>query len=87
MMAGGVGADMQSVRDGRVRPALGQERGYLELAAGKTVSVLQVRQAVLSCAVAALAASLFLELPAQLPHLPQRFAQLTEQQLAISPQI
>jgi hypothetical protein len=30
---------------------------------------------------------LFLKLPPQLPHLPHRFAQLTEEQLAVSPEI
>jgi hypothetical protein len=87
MMAGCVGADMQSVRDRGVRPALRQQRGNLELSPGKPVFVLQVRDTPWNCAVAAPAASLFLKLPAQLPHLPHGFTQLTKEQLAVAPEI
>jgi hypothetical protein len=87
MMAGCVGADMQRVGDGGIGPPLGQERGDLELSPGEAVSLLQVRGPALSSAVGVSRASLFLQLPPQLSHFPHRFAQLTEQQLAVSPQI
>ena len=79
MVAGGVGADVQRLGDGRVRSALGQQRGYFELSRSKAVSVLEVGESATSCAVATASASLFLKLPPKLPHLTQRFAQLTEQ--------
>ena len=85
MMPCCMGADIQRVCDGGIRPTLGQQRGNLELSSGKPVFVLQVREPSLSCAVGAPA--LFLKLAPQLPHLTQGFAQLTDKQLAIAPQI
>jgi hypothetical protein len=80
MVAGGVGADVQRLGDGGVRSALGQQRSYLELSPSKSVSVLEVGNSATSCcAVATASASLFLKLPAKLPHLTQGFAELAEQ--------
>jgi hypothetical protein len=78
MVAGGVGTDVQGVRDGCVRPALGEERSDLELSPSKSVSVLKVSKAAMSCAVAAASAALFLKLAAKLAHLTQRLAELTQ---------
>lgn len=86
-MPSGVAADMESVCDGGVGPTLSQERGNLELSPGKSVSLLQVRQAPLSRAVRVHPASLFLKLPAQLPHLPHRLAQLSEKLTAVALEI
>ena len=79
MVAGGVSADVQRLGDGGIGAAFGQQRGYLDLPPSKTVSVLEVGESATSCAVATASASLFLKLPAKLPHLPQRFAELAEQ--------
>ena len=87
MVSRRVGADMQSVRDRSIGPALSEENRYLEFPAGKPVPVLQVRGAPPRVAIALLPASLFPKLPAQLPHLPHRFPQLTEQQLTVAPEI
>jgi hypothetical protein len=87
MVSGRVGADVQSVRDVGVGPALCKEGGYFEFPTRKPVSVLQVCGAPLRRTVPAASASLVPKLAAKLPHLAHRFAQLTEEQLAVSTQI
>jgi hypothetical protein len=87
MVAGGVGADVQRVRDDCVRPALSEERSYLKLSPSKSVSVLKVSKAAMSFAITAASASLLLKLAAKLPHLTKRLAELTQQELAVSSQV
>jgi hypothetical protein len=87
MMTGGMGTDVQGVRDSGVRPALGQECGNLELSPSKPVPVLEVRTAGLGRAVASATPSLLPQLSPELPHLSQRLPELPQQQLTVSSEI
>jgi hypothetical protein len=60
MMAGGVSADVERVCDGGIGPALCQKRRNLELPTGKSISLLEVRDAPLSCTITSASTPLFL---------------------------
>jgi hypothetical protein len=87
MMTGGMGTDVQCVRDSGVGPALGQQCGNLELPPGKPVPILQVCTAALGCAVSPVTPSLVPQLSSELAHFSQRLPELAQQQLAVSSEI
>src|SRR5215210_7949214 len=87
MVSGGVGTDVQSICDGGVGSALGKQSGNLELSPGKPVPVPQVRAAPLGRSVTSAPPPLFPELSAEFPHLPYRFTELAQQQLAVPSKI
>jgi hypothetical protein len=83
MMAGGMGADVQSLGYRGVRPALGQQLGYFQFSLCKPVLLLQVADSTWGSAISADSASLLLKLPSDLTHFSQRFTKLREQQSAV----